>query len=102
MCNLYKETMSHFLTCPYYPSYTEQQTTQMIQMFQKVKLDHYLRILFRRVIERQSCKVHDILKDHPNFPIQDYKQLLISQDKIGWMNFLKGYPSLHWDRHQLR
>ena len=45
MCNLYKETMSHFLNCSYYPSYTDQQTTQKIQVFQKVKLDPYLRIL---------------------------------------------------------
>ena len=102
MCNLYKETMPHFLTCSYYPSFTDQQTSQMIQVFQKVKLDPYLRILIRRVIARQSCEVYDILQDHPTFPVNDYKQLLNSQDKIGWMNFLKGYPSVHWVRHQLR
>ena len=50
MCNLYKETMPHFLTCSYYPSFTDQQTLQMIQVFQKVRLDPYLRILIRSVI----------------------------------------------------
>ena len=54
MCNLYKETMPHFLTCSYYSSCTEPQTSQLIQVFQKVRLDPYLRILIRRVLDRQS------------------------------------------------
>ena len=102
MCHLYKETMPHFLTCSYYTSFTDQQTSQMIQVFQKVRLDPYLRILIRRVLARQSCKVYDILQGHPTFPVNDYKQLINFQDKIVWMNFLKGYPSVHWDGHQLR
>ena len=62
MCHLYKETTKHFLTYPYYPSETDQQTAQTIQVLQKVRLDPYLRILLRRVLKRQSCKVYDILQ----------------------------------------
>ena len=102
MCHLYKENMSHFLTCSYYSSCTESQTSQLIQVFQKVRLDPYLRILIRRVLDRKSCTVYELLQDHPTFPVKDYKTLLISQEKIGWINFLKGYPSVQWDRHQLR
>ena len=102
MCHLYKETPTHFPTCKYYTKTTEQQNTQLIQVFQKVQLDPYLRILLQRALHRQSCAASDILKSHLLFPLNDYKQLLLSQDRIGWLNILKGYLSVQWDRHQLR
>ena len=102
MCHLYKETAKHFLTCTHYPRETEQQTLQTIQVLQKSRIDPYLRFLLRRVLDRQSCSVQDILQANPKFPVNDYKHLLHSQDNIGWLNLLKGYPSIQWDRHQLR
>ena len=51
---------------------------------------------------KQSCDMIHVLHDHPLFTFKDYANLHRSQTKIGWQNFLKGYPSYQWVTHQSR
>ena len=70
--------------------------------YNKYNIDPYLRILLTRAIKGLNCDTYHLCQAHPNFLINDYKRLLHSQHKIGWTNFLKGYPSTQWMSHQQR
>ena len=76
--------------------------TQLIHLFNKYRIDPNLRILLQRIATNTSCELTHVLQDHPLFPLKDYENLHRSQSKIGWQNFLKGYPSYQWITHQSR
>ena len=102
LCKRCNETSDHFLTCKQYPSPTAQQLRDLFTIYNKYNIDPHLRILLTRIIKGLPCDLHHICQAHPTFPITDYKLLLHSQHQIGWINFLKGYPSKQWVCHQRR
>ena len=65
-------------------------------------MDPYLRYLITRIVHGESCKAEHIKVDNPLFPLHDYNTLLLTQEEIGWNNFMRGYASLEWDQHQQR
>ena len=73
-----------------------------MQVCKQYNIDSYLRTLLYRLVEGKSCRQTEILQDHLWFPIEDYKLLLKSQNRIGWRNLSKGYVSVQWNRHQSR
>ena len=102
LCKTSVETSDHFLTCCHYPTIATSCLKELTSTYNKYNVDPYLRILLTRAIKGLKCDTYHLCQAHPTFPINDYKLLLHSQQKIGWINFLKGYPSTHWMTHQQR
>ena len=75
---------------------------QVKEVLQKGRVDPYLRMLILHAFDQLDGASYNILQIHPTFPIKDYNHLLTSQSAIGWLNFLKGYPSTQWSAHQQR
>lgn len=102
LCKTCVETSEHFLTCDHYPPIAQSLMNNLISIYNKYHIDPYLRLLLTRTIKGLPCDMQSICHDHQLFPVSDYKLLMQSQTKIGWINFLKGYPSKQWIYHQRR
>ena len=102
ICHRKTETANHFLTCTRYRIISHTSLTQLQHSMNKKNIDPYLWILILRIIQNKPCDKSHLIRDHPTFPINDYQLLLHSQNNIGWLTVLKGYPSVQWYTHQQR
>ena len=98
----HRENTDHFLTCTSYTDMTQSQKQALSKLLKKYNIDPHLRILIFRIAEGKPCDTQALLQANPQFPIQDYILQLKSQQRFGWVNFLKGFPRKHWITHQER
>ena len=102
VCKTSKEISDHFLTCQRYPSLSDTNKTELSKLIDKYRIDPYLKILIFRVITCTPCDTASLLQSYPTYPVTDYEIILRSQNSICWLNFIKGFPIIHWRTHQQR